>query len=722
MKGCRFNIKALQEKHISAIFVLMRKITILSAALIILAACSSPNGMKEKTPQDGFTPKEIKLSSDMMTPEVLWSFGRLGNVSLSPDGRTALYAVTYYDIPENKGYRDLYTVVLKTGEVTRLTNTAKNEGDAMWKPDGSKIGYLLEGQLWEMNTDGTEASQITDIKGGIIGFKYSPDSKSIAYIQQVKLDQSVNDIFSDLPKANAVLTDDLMYRHWDSWHDYTYNHVFVTDINRNQLITDGIDLLEGEKFDAPDRPHDGIEQVAWSADSQKIVYSCKKLNGKAYAESTNTDLYEYDRTTAKTRNLTEDNAGYDKNPIFSPDGKYLAWTSMERDGYESDLTRIMVMNTQTGKQTNYSSGWEQSASQLSWGHDSNTLFFISDHHATDEIYRLNLLTGQIEKFTQGVHNYLSVEEARGGKMLAQKASMSQPAELYLVDMETGEDKALTHINDNLRAQLTMGKVEERWVKTVDNKDMLVWVIYPPHFDPSKKYPAILYCQGGPQGTVSQFWSYRWNFQQMAANGYIVVAPNRRGLPGFGMEWLEQISKDYGGLNIQDYLSAIDNVAKEPYVDENRLGAVGASYGGFSVNYLAGHHEGRFKAFISHCGIFNFEQMYVTTEEMWFENWDIGGAYWDENNKAAQRSYSFSPHKFVGKWDTPILVITGAKDFRIPYTQSMGAFNAAVLQGIPAQFLYFPEESHWVVQAQNSILWQRVFKQWLDKWLKPETEK
>ncbi|MFV0365591.1 MAG: alpha/beta fold hydrolase [Mangrovibacterium sp.] len=692
----------------------MKKTLALSAAIALSVACTNPNEMNEE--QSGYTPKDVELTSDVMTPEVLWSFGRLGNVSISPDKTTALYAVTFYNIEENKGYRDLYTVKLASGESQRITNTAKNEGGASWKPDGSKIAYLLDGQVWEVNPDGTNPKQITNIDGGIVGFKYSPNSKSIAYVKQIKLDQTVNDLFPDLPKADAMLTDDLMYRHWDSWHDFTYSHVFVASLENGE-VTQGIDLLEGEKFDAPDRPFDGIEQVAWSADSKKIVYSSKKLKGKAYAESTNTDLYEYDLVTGETNNITSGNGGYDKNPTFSPDGKYLAWTSMARDGYESDQTRLFVRNNETGEQTNHSAQWEQNSEHLSWSADSKQLYFISDYHATDEIYSLEISSGKILKHTQGVHNFLTVEEAQGDKMLASKASMSQPAELYLVNKNSGEEVALTHINDKLRAQLEMGKVEERWVKTVDNKDMLVWVIYPPHFDPNKKYPAILYCQGGPQGTVSQFWSYRWNFQQMAANGYIVVAPNRRGLPGFGMEWLEQISKDYGGLNIQDYFAAIDDVAKKPFVDENRLGAVGASYGGFSVNYLAGHHEGRFKAFISHCGIFNFEQMYVTTEEMWFENWDIGGAYWDMQNKVAQRSYGFSPHKFVAKWDTPILVITGAKDFRIPYTQSMGAFNAAVLQDIPAQFLYFPEESHWVVQAQNSILWQRVFKEWLDKWLK-----
>ncbi len=688
--------------------------------LVIATACNSAN-MNNMTneKQAGYTPANLQLESDVMTPEVLWSLGRLGNAQASPDGKKVLYAVTFYNIEENKGYRDLYVVDVESGDKTRLTNTNRNESGAMWRPDGKKIGYILDGQMWEINTDGTKPTQITNIEGGITGFKYAPNSNQIAYIKQIKLDETVNDVFPDLPKASAVLTNDLMYRHWDSWHDYTYNHVFIANIIEGKQITEGVDLLPNEKFDAPDRPFDGVEQITWSANSKQLVYSCKKLKGKAYSESTNTNLYLYDVDTQKTKNITPNHQGYDKDPTFSPNGKYLAWTSMERDGYEADQTRLFILDLETGKETNYSKNWEQNATHLSWSKDSKSVYFISNHHATDEIYQLHLANGKIDKLTNGVHNYQTVEELNEGKLVAQKVSMSQPAELYMVDAQTGEEKALTNINESLLKQLKMGKVEKRWVKTVDKKDMLVWVIYPPHFNPEEKYPAILYCQGGPQGTVSQFWSYRWNFQQMAANGYIVVAPNRRGLPGFGMEWLEQISTNYGGLNIQDYLSAIDDVAKEPYVDEKNLAAVGASYGGFSVNYLAGHHEGRFNAFISHCGMFNFEQMYLTTEEMWFENWDIGGPFWDKNNKAAQRSYSYSPHNFIEKWDTPILVITGENDFRIPYTQGMAAFNAAVLRDIPAQFLHFPEESHWVMQAQNSILWQRVFKQWLDKWLKQE---
>ena len=696
----------------------MKKVVFLLVIVLAVSACSNQNSMTEETKT--YVPETPALNSDVMTPEVLWSFGRIGNVELSPDGETVLFGVTYFKIEENKSYRELYTVSAKGGEVKRITDTALKESGALWRPDGKKMGYLFdqsgETQLWEMNPDGSDAVQVSNVEGGITGFKYAPDQKHIFYTKTVKLDDNIHDLFPDMPKADARLETDLMYRHWDQWHDYTYNHIFVADYGKGE-VTSGIDILDGEKYDSPDKPFDGLEQICWSPDGTQIVYSCKKLTGKAYAVSTNTDLYLYDLGTGKTKNLTQENKGYDKSPTFSPDGKMLAWKSMARDGYESDQTRLFVMNLESGEKTNYSKNWEQNAEGLSWSKDGKSIFFISDIHATDEIYRLNLTDGKIDRLTDGIHNYQSVAETKSGKLLAQKVSMSQPAELYLVDPATGEDEALTEVNKGIMDQLTMGKVEKRWIKTVDNKDMLAWMIYPPHFDPSKKYPAILYCQGGPQGTVSQFWSYRWNFQMMAADGYIVVAPNRRGLPGFGMEWLEQISKDYGGLNIQDYLSAIDAVSKEPFVDENRLGAVGASYGGFSVNYLAGHNNARFKAFISHDGIFNFDQMYVTTEEMWFENWDIGGPYWDKKNAAAQRSYSFSPHLFVDKWDTPILIIHGGKDYRIPYTQGMGAFNAAVLRDIPAEFLYFPEENHWVLSPQNGIVWQRVFKNWLDKWLK-----
>jgi len=697
----------------------MKRIFPLLLMTTVLISCTQKKEVQPEKTEKNYVPETPKLESDIMTPEVLWSFGRLSDVSVSPDGSLALFSVTYFKIDENKSYRDLYIIPVKGGNARRITNTEVKESSCTWRPDGKKVACLSPAsgsmQIWEMNPDGTEPVQISNVEGGINGFKYSPDMKKILYIKDVKLDEDIHDLFPDLPQANARLENDLMYRHWDNWSNYTYSHIFVADYSEGK-IGDGKDIMEGEKFDSPDKPFDGMEQINWSPNGKQIAYSCKKLHGKAYTLSTNSDIYMYNIETGETKNFTEGMMGYDKAPVFSPDGKHLAWESMERDGYESDKVRLFVADLATGEKTDYSKDFDQNSQGLSWSANSKSVYFISDIHATDEIYRLNIESGTIARLTDGIHNYQSVTETPNG-LVAQKVSMSQPAELYMVDANTGKDQPITKINDGILNQLTRGMVEKRWIKTTDRQNMLVWVIYPPHFDPNKKYPTLLYCEGGPQSTVSQFWSYRWNFQMMAANGYIVVAPNRRGLPGFGKEWLEQISTDYGGQNIQDYLTAIDEMAKEPFVDKDHLGAVGASYGGFSVYYLAGHHNKRFKAFIAHCGIFNFDQQYLTTDEMWFENRDMGGAYWDKMNAAAQRSFSFSPHLYVDKWDTPILIIHGGKDFRIPYTQGMAAFNAAVLQNIPAEFLYFPEECHWVLSPQNGILWQRVFKQWLDKWLK-----
>jgi dipeptidyl aminopeptidase/acylaminoacyl peptidase len=694
----------------------MKKITFLFLTVLVVIGC-----VKKETvsTSKNYLPETPQLTSDIMTPEVLWSFGRMGEPQVSPDGKTVLYTVTYYNLEENKSYRDIYSIPVAGGEHENLTNSPGNEFNVVWRPDGKKIGYLSAEsgtvQLWEMNPDGSGKTQVTDIADGIAGFDYSPDQSKIYFLKSVKLDQSVNDLFPDLPKANARLENDIMYRHWDSWHDYTYNHIFVAEYSKGK-ITVGKDIMEGERFDSPNKPFGGTEQVVWSPDGKTIAYVCKKKTGKEYSISTNTDIYLYNIESGETVNFTSGMMGYDQNPVFSPDGKLLAWESMERDGYEADKVRLFVANLETSEKTDYSANFDQNAAGLTWSADGKSIYFISNIHATEEIHRLDLADGSIARLTDGIHDYHSVAIA-GDKLVAEKVSMSKPAELYIVDPVTGKDEALTQINKGILDQLTFGKVEERWLPTTDGKQMHTWVIYPPHFDPSKKYPTLLYNQGGPQGTVSQFWSYRWNFQMMAAKGYIIVAPNRRGLPGFGQEWNEQISKDYGGQNIKDLLTAIDEVAKEPFVDKDKLGAVGASYGGFSVLYLAGNHEKRFKAFIAHDGIFNFEHMYTTTEEMWFVNWDYGGAYWDKTNAAAQRSYTFSPHKFVEKWDTPILIVQGEKDYRVPPEQGMAAFNAAVLRGVPAQMLYFPEENHWVLQPQNGILWQRVFFNWLDKYLK-----
>jgi dipeptidyl aminopeptidase/acylaminoacyl peptidase len=695
----------------------MRKLLAFFLIVTLFSACMNDKAAPVKA---NFIPLTPKLTSDVMTPEVLWSFGRLGGTQVSPDGKSVIYGVTYFNIPENKSYRDIYVIPVAGGEAVKLTDTPEKEAEEQWRPDGKKIGYIStksgSAQLWEMNPDGSGNTMVSNVETGISGFSYSPDLKHIFYIKAVKVDKDIHDRFPDLPLANARIETDLMYRHWDSWHDYTYQHIVIAKYS-DGILTGDKDIMEGERFDSPMKPWGGIEQISWSPDGKTLAYTCKKKVGKDYALSTNSDIYLYNLETGKTTNFTEGMMGYDINPVFSPDGKKMAWESMERDGYEADKNRLFVADLKTGEKKDYSAAFDQNVKGLTWTADNKSIFFISDIHATDEIYRLDLSGGKITRITDGVHDYQNIFIA-GNQLVATKVSMSHPAEIYRVDPVTGKDEAVTTVTKGLMDQLTFGKVESRWITTTDKKKMLVWVIYPPHFDPAKKYPALLYCEGGPQSTVSQFWSYRWNFQMMAANDYIIVAPNRRGLPGFGQAWNEQISGDYGGQNMKDYLTAIDTLAKEPYIDKNRLGAVGASYGGYSVYYLAGHHQKRFKAFISHCGIFNLEAMYSTTEEMWFVNWDNGGAYWDLNNKVAQNTYkNFSPHKFVQNWDTPILVIHGEKDLRIPYTQGMGAYNSAVLKGIPAEFLFFPDESHWVLQAQNGILWQRVFFQWLDKYLK-----
>lgn len=690
----------------------MKRVLYLAALTLALGACEE----KTDTPDGSFNNRDLVLQSDIMTPEVLWSFGRLSEVALSPDGSTVVYGVTYTNISENKSYTDLYTVPAKGGEVKQITNTKFNEAQPGWRPDGQKITFLSSEsgsmQLWEMNIDGSARKQITDVVGGISAYLYSPDMKQLAYIKAVKLDQTVNDLYPDLPLANARIEDDLMYRHWDSWHDYTYNHLFIAPYSEGSLITSGKDIMEGERFDSPMKPFGGMEQIAWSPDSKSIVYTCKKLVGRDYAFSTNSDLYLYNIETGLTENLTEGMMGYDQNPVFSPDGSKLIWESMERDGYEADKNRLFLMDMASREKKDLTASFDHNIASPVWDREKPYIWFVSNVSATEQIHAIDLQTGEITKVTEGVQDFVQVLNA-GDILIAVRMSISSPSEIYSIDLASGTATNISNINTPVLSQLTLGDVEERWVKTTDGKDMLVWVIYPPHFDPSKKYPAILYCQGGPQDGVSQFWSLRWNFQMMAANGYVVIAPNRRGLPGFGTEWNEQISGDYGGQNMKDYLSAVDALSKEPFIDETRLGAVGASYGGFSVYWLAGNHNKRFKAFIAHCGIFNSDMMYTTTEEMFFVDWDMKGPYWKHPNK----QYSASPHLFADKWDTPILVIHGEKDFRIPYTQGMAAFNAARIQDIPARFLFFPEENHWVLSPQNGILWQREFAGWLNKWLK-----
>lgn len=696
----------------------MRKLGFIFSAIALLFVTSCSQEQVKEAPQNIIGKHMLELESDIMTPEILWAFGRVSDVQVSPDNSKIIYGVSYYSVKEDKSNRELFIMDIDGGNKKQLTNTAGGEYSAIWTPDGKKIAFMSGAsgsmQVWEMDAEGENLKQISDVEDGISGFLYAPDMSKVLFTKEVKVYETVKDANPDLDKTTGRLMSDLMYRHWDSWVD-SFSHIFVADYN-NGSLGDAKDIMENEPWDAPLKPFGGTEQITWSTDSKTIVYTSRKLEGKAYSESTNSDLYAYSVANGETKNLTEGMMGYDTNPSFSPDGSLLAWESMERDGYESDKSRLFVMDMATGEKTYYTKDLDQNANGLSWSADGKTIYFISDWQATEEIYRLDLASGKISAITAGVHDYHSAVEA-GDRLIATRVSMSKPQEIYSVDPSTGEATELSFENKHLLDQLTFGEVTKRWVKTTDNKQMLVWVILPPHFDENKTYPGLLYCQGGPQGTVSQFWSYRWNFQMMAANDYVIVAPNRRGLPGFGQEWLEQISGDYGGQNMKDYLAAIDNVSAEKWVDADRLGAVGASYGGFSVYWLAGNHEKRFKAFIAHDGMFNFEAQYLETEEMWFVNWDLGGAFWEKDNKVAQRSYANSPHKFVQNWDTPILVIHSELDYRIVASQGMSAYNAAILRGIPAEYLYFPNENHWILHPQNAILWQRSFYNWLDKWLK-----
>lgn len=695
---------------------------ILNAVLITLifwGCCRTNQSPTNDVVDFSGTLTQQEIEGGVLTPEILWKFGRVAGGILSPDAKKVLYTVTRYNAETQKKTSNVFVCSIDGSNAEKLTEDRFIDMAPSWNNNGSKVYFLSNRygtmQLWVMNSDGSERIQITDVADGINAYQLSPDNKMLWYTADVKLEESVVEKYPELSQANAIEADDLMYRHWDSWTDYKFSHIFVADLT-NKIITSGADIMEGEKFDAPLAPYFDESEVTWAPNSKFIAYTSKKLYGREYAVSTNSDIYLYNLDTKETKDLTTTNKGYDKYPVFSPDGSKLAYMSMETPGYESDKERLMVLDLATGNNDYINQNWDRNAHAYQWSANGKEIFFISGDKATYQIFKVNIDDKTFTAVTSGQHDYTQFSKVDnvivGAKMNHQLAT-----ELFVIDAVSGKEKQLTNVNARIYQNINMGHTEERWVKTTDSKEMLVWVVYPPNFDSNKKYPTLLYCQGGPQSTVSQFFSYRWNFAIMAANGYIVVAPNRRGLPSFGEEWNAQISTDYYGQNMKDYLSAIDDVAKEPYVDRDHIGAVGASYGGFSVFYLAGIHQKRFKAFIAHCGMFNMESFYAETEEPFFPNHDLGGAYWETDNKIAQASYEHSPHKMVQNWDTPIMIITGGNDFRIPYTESLQAFNAAQLRGIPSRLLFFPEESHFVLKPQNSILWQHEFFNWLDKYLK-----
>lgn len=722
----------------------MKKTFILAAALAL--SCSM---VKAQSTVEPIGKSNMMLNSKLMTPEALWAMGRIASAQASPDGKSIVYQVGYYSVKENKS-RQVICIMDKDGKnIRQLTTGLKSESDPVWIEGGKKIAFICGGQLFSMNANGSERRQLTKDETGIDGFKFSPDGKKIILIKQIPFHESIKENPSDLPQATGRLVTDLNYRHWDEYVE-TIPHPFLADVTENGIEA-GVDMLAGEPFECPMKPFGGVEQLDWSRDSKSIAYTCRKKKGVKYAVSTDSDIYLYDVAKGKTvKNLCKqegyvepeintsktlrnqsvnsaenmkNNPGYDQNPKFSPDGKYIAWQSMAHDGYESDRNRICVYNLATGEKTYVTESFDSNAEDYCWMPDSKSIAFTGVWHGTINLYRTNL-SGKVEQLTNDWADYVSVQLANSGnQLLTMRQSMAVPTDIYSVtpgkDVKKTKIEQLTTENKQILDQLALGKIQQRWVKTSDGKDMLVWIILPSDFDPNKKYPTLLFCEGGPQSPVSQFWSYRWNMQIMAAHGYVVVAPNRRGLPGFGSEWNEEISSDWTGQCMKDYLSAIDDAAENlPFVDKNRLGAVGASFGGFSVYYLAGHHEGRFKCFIAHDGAFNLESMYTDTEEAWFSNWEYDDAYWNKDQtEAAKRTYANSPHRFVDKWDTPILCIHGEKDYRINANQGFGAFNAARLRGIPAELLIFPDENHWVLKPQNGILWQRTYFNWLDHWLK-----
>ena len=686
-------------------------------------------------------------TNDRMTPEALWAMGRIGGAAASPDGKTVAYQVGYYSVKQNKSHQMLYTQTADGKQQTVLTTSAKSETDPAWIEGGKRIAFITDGQLWSMAPDGTDRRQLTKSDIDIEGFKFSPDGKKVILIKSLPYHESIKKNPEDLPLATGRLVTDLNYRHWDHYVE-SIPHPFVANVTE-QGVDEGADMLKDEPYECPMAPFGGVEQLNWSPDSKFVAYTCRKKTGVNYAVSTDSDIYLYDIATGNTRNLCkpadykpvdfdptktmktqainhqkEDlNMGYDVNPKFSPDGRYIAWQSMARDGYESDRNRLCVYTLADGTKNYVTETFDSNVDDFCWANDSRTLYFIGVWHACENLYQTNL-RGEVKQLTDDWADFGSVQLLNNGnKLLASRHSFQQGDELYVVtpgkDAKKTKVQQLTFENKLFYDKLAFGKVQERWVKTTDGKEMQYWVILPPHFDENKKYPTLLFCEGGPQSPVSQFWSYRWNMQIMAANDYVVIAPNRRGLPGFGSEWNEQVSGNWTGQCMDDYLTAIDDAANNlPFVDKDKLGCVGASFGGFSVYYLAGHHNKRFKAFIAHDGAFNLESMYTDTEEAWFSNWEYEDAYWnrDQTNNA-KRTYENSPHRFVDKWDTPILCIHGEKDYRINANQGFGAFNAARMRGIPAELLIFPDENHWVLKPQNGVLWQRTFFGWLDRWLK-----
>ena len=694
------------------------------ASLLALGGCCDNEAAIPEPLEINNALTDAEKEAGILTAEVMWKMGRIGSQTLSADGSKLIYTLTEYNLAENRGLTTLVLRDMATGEEKRITDNKSSNTAPQWL-DNETIAFMSnrtgEMQVWSVKVDGTNLKQVSDIAGGIEGFGIAGDHAF--YTKRVEVAKlKGSNKYEDMDKSKVRIYDDLMVRHWDYWDDGSYLHVFAANYVDGKIV-DGKDIIGADKaYDAPLAPYFDTAEIRLSPDGSQLAYTCKPLTGTEYALSTDSDIFLYDFATEATRNLSKEAAqttddkfvGYDKYPVFSPDGSKIAFRSQRRPGNEADQQRLWVFDLNTNECTYVTRGQDYCVTEVAW--DGNeAMYFVLPWRGTHQVAHIDL-NGNMKHITAGNHDINNFTFA-AGKIVANMNTISKAVELYDVNLENGELTQLTDVNREIYDNIKMGEVQERWITTTDGKQMLTWVILPPNFDPAKKYPTLLYCQGGPQSTVSQFWSYRWNFQLMAAQGYVVVAPNRRGCPSFGQEWTDQISGDYSGQNIKDYLAAIDEVSKEPWVDVDHRGCVGASYGGYSTYYLAGVHEGRFKAFIAHCGIFNFESMYGHTEELFFVTNDYGGAYWETDNATAMRSYANSPHKKVANWDSPIMIITGEKDYRIPYSQSLEAFTAARVQGIDARLVSFENEAHQVFQPQNSVVWNREFFSWLDKYLK-----
>lgn len=700
----------------------MKKLLITMASLALACACS-----KQKSNDEVIVEKpQVQVQDGRFTPEVMWSLGVMSEYAISPDGSKVLYTLRYTDMEQNKNNAELYLMPIEGGDGERLTTTAQSEFNPVWLDDNT-IMFCRGAQILSMDLGSKNETVVAEHERGFEGFKMAPDHKSLVYISTIPVErpEHLEKLYAGLDKTTGRINEDLMYRHWDNWVD-EIPQIFYVPFENGKAQMDKVVNIIDSTFECPMRPWGGTEQYNYSPDSKTIVYTCRKKTGYDYAHSTNSDIFIFNIEDGKTINISDGIMGYDQNPVFSHNGKMVAWESMERDGYESDKLRLMVMDLETGAKTDLTADFDYSVGSLCWSADDKEIFAVVSYRGMSEIFGFNCDTKEVRQLSHGYHDVNGIQ-MNGDKIIATQVSIQYPATLYAYSTsdKMAEGTKLSTFNDDVLSQVRMGKVEECYVKTVDGKDMLTWLIYPYDYDSTKTYPALLFCEGGPQSPVSQFWSTRWNFEVMSGAGYFVIAPNRRGVPGFGMEWLEEISGDYGGLCMQDYMAATDWAASLPMIDRERIGACGASFGGYSIYWLAGHNhdvkgynEGRrFKAFLAHNGMFNFEQQYLETEEMWFDNWDLGGPYWDWNNPQIKKSYSNSPHLFVDKWNTPICVIHSEFDFRIVASEGMAAYNAAQMRHIPSRYLYFPDETHWVLKPQNSLLWHRNFIDWFDQYLK-----